>query len=508
MDDAFLAGKIEHVLEDYETIKKEAKSLGLVMNPKKCELIPVNPKTNRCKQAILEFPGVKEINTEELTLLGSPIFPEANENVLKEKLENLQTMAVRLESLNSHDALFLLRQCFAMPKIMYFLRTSTVFLNSDWCKNFDETLRKALQSTLNIKMEDSVWIQSSLPIKMGGLGIRRVSDVAIPAYLSSVCAVSRGVQSMVPPGIFNQENSFFNTAKERWRILAESEPPTNLSSQKEWDMPVCKKILDSLLASAPSDKDKARLLAVSSTNASDWLNALPIPSLGLKLDDNSLKIACALRLGATICQPHNCIRCGKQVDPSGTHGLSCERSAGRHSRHSRINYIIKRSLGAADYNARLEPENLCNAEGATGLVPDGVTMQTYRNGKCLIWDYTCHDSLAPTYIKKWSSKIAGKVAEEAEKTKIAKYSAMSNDFYMVPICVETLGAWGPSGHKFIKELGRVIASKTQEKRSTSFILQNISMEIQRSNSASITATVESPKLLNELFELFGTIKED
>ena len=100
------------------------------------------------------------------------------------------------------------------------------------------------------------------------------------------------------------------------------------------------------------------------------------------------------------------------------------------------------------------------------------------------------------------------MAEEAEKTKIAKYSAMSNDFYMVPICVETLGAWGPSGHKFIKELGRVIASKTQEKRSTSFILQNISMEIQRSNSASITATVESPKLLNELFELFGTIKED
>ena len=92
----------------------------------------------------------------------------------------------------------------------------------------------------------------------------------------------------------------------------------------------------------------------------------------------------------------------------------------------------------------------------------------------------------------------------AEKGKFAKYSPMSNEFHMVPICVETLGAWGPAGHKFIKELGRKISEKTHEKRSTSYIMQNISMEIQRSNSASITATVESPKLLNELFELFET----
>ena len=35
-------------------------------------------------------------------------------------------------------------------------------------------------------------------------------------------------------------------------------------------------------------------------------------------------------------------------------------------------------------------------------------------------------------------------------------------------------------------------------------MQSISMEVQRSNVACITATVDSPKLLNELFELFHT----
>ena len=46
-----------------------------------------------------------------------------------------------------------------------------------------------------------------------------------------------------------------------------------------------------------------------------------------------------------------------------------------------------------------------------------------------------------------------------------------------------------------------------EKRSSSFIMQIISMEVQRGNVACITATVDSPKLLNELFELFHTKEE-
>ena len=54
--------------------------------------------------------------------------------------------------------------------------------------------------------------------------------------------------------------------------------------------------------------------------------------------------------------------------------------------------------------------------------------------------------------------------------------------------METLGVWGPAGYKFIKELGRMTCEKTMEKRSTSFIMQSISMEVQRSNVACITAT--------------------
>ena len=93
----------------------------------------------------------------------------------------------------------------------------------------------------------------------------------------------------------------------------------------------------------------------------------------------------------------------------------------------------------------------------------------------------------------------GNFAKKAEDHKDWKYRSMTNEFHFVPICVETMGVWGPKGYKFIKEVGKLISNKTKEKRSTSFLSQSISMEIQRGNCASILGTVESQKLLEELF---------
>ena len=84
---------------------------------------------------------------------------------------------------------------------------------------------------------------------------------------------------------------------------------------------------------------------------------------------------------------------------------------------------------------------------------------------------------------------------------------MTNKFHFVPICVETMGVWDPKGYKFIKDVGKLISDKTMERRSTSFLRQFISMEIQRGNCACILGTFErpeSPRLLEELFDLFDT----
>ena len=72
---------------------------------------------------------------------------------------------------------------------------------------------------------------------------------------------------------------------------------------------------------------------------------------------------------------------------------------------------------------------------------------------------------------------------------------------MVPIAVETFGAWGPEGLQLIKNIGKKIQDLTGEKRATFYLFQSISVAIQRGNAASVLGTVKPGKKLDEIFYL-------
>jgi hypothetical protein len=79
--------------------------------------------------------------------------------------------------------------------------------------------------------------------------------------------------------------------------------------------------------------------------------------MGTRLDDTSLRIAIARRLGTELCAPQSCI-CDHPVDCSGTHSLACRKSAGRHMRHNSVNDLIKRASASASVPSMLEPSPL------------------------------------------------------------------------------------------------------------------------------------------------------
>ena len=74
--------------------------------------------------------------------------------------------------------------------------------------------------------------------------------------------------------------------------------------QKAWDIPCVQTTYDTLPDNAPDPRSHARLLAVATKESGAWLNALPICSLCLRMDNNVIKIAVGLRLGVPLCRPH------------------------------------------------------------------------------------------------------------------------------------------------------------------------------------------------------------
>ena len=78
------------------------------------------------------MPNIRHIPSIEAVLLGAPIGDSKSvDTVLSSKLTTFRLLARRLTTLNAHDALFLLKNCFSIPKLLYSLRCSAACYMSD-----------------------------------------------------------------------------------------------------------------------------------------------------------------------------------------------------------------------------------------------------------------------------------------------------------------------------------------------------------------------------------------
>src|SRR6218665_2498411 len=90
----------------------------------------------------------------------------------------------RLGNIARHEALVLLRYSLGSSKLLHILRCSPC-AGHPGLQRFDSALRDGLGKVLNLSLSDDQWLQASLPIKAGGLGIRLATSLALPAFLAS-----------------------------------------------------------------------------------------------------------------------------------------------------------------------------------------------------------------------------------------------------------------------------------------------------------------------------------
>ena len=148
---------------------------------------------------------------------------------------------------------------------------------------------------------------------------------------------------------------------------------------------------------------------------------------------------------------------------------------------------MDRALSSANIPSRLEPVGIsCSTEKR----PDGVSLVPWEIGRLLVWDATCSDPYAPSYITSAASE-AGAVASQAEERKIRKYNHLDASLHFTPVAVETAGVFGPRAKNFFKELSCRIRSSTGEdlEKAYFYLSQRVSVAIQKGNSASIKGTI-------------------
>jgi len=80
----------------------------------------------------------------------------------------------------------------------------------------------------------------------------------------------------------------------------------HLPTKQSWDSPGIAQARQQVEESKSDATQKAQFLSASAPHRGDWLLAHPVATCGLKLDNEMVRVAVALRLGLNLGAPHTC----------------------------------------------------------------------------------------------------------------------------------------------------------------------------------------------------------
>jgi hypothetical protein len=236
-----------------------------------------------------------ETTKQKRKYLGSPIFDQGFKNTVEKTIITAENLLNKAELFSRHVAYILIKNCFFTPEFNFLLRTTPFWKISNYVNSIDSSLKFSLKTILNLRLTDLQWCQSTLPIRFSGLGIRRISDICLPAFLSSIHVVKKLVSLLL--------NSNYDEALAVWDVENWNERPTIPQFQKNWDNINIKRIIaNDLIFNSP--RDLARFKALQCRETGSWLHSIPSPNIGTLLDNTSFQVCIDLRLGCNLCTPH------------------------------------------------------------------------------------------------------------------------------------------------------------------------------------------------------------
>ena len=224
---------------------------------------------------------------------------------------------------------------------------------------FDHGVRRCLEKMFNSLKSDACWKQTTLPVRLGGLGLRGASRTAPAAFIESFNSTRKLLSQLLGHATsFVDGSEHVNLASFDQNLIVPGKLSTReilrsvLSHFEDIDFKASQQrefrdVLDSSLLrkiKAESNlRDKARLNSVSARNSGAWLMAIPNQKFGLFMSPQKFMVALRMWLGILVfLSPPSSVRCpcGTVIDPHGDHVLGCGHGLLRNKRHDTLCDVI------------------------------------------------------------------------------------------------------------------------------------------------------------------------
>ena len=147
------------------------------------------------------FLPIPENTDDGIVLLGAPIGSQAfTQSKIHDKVKEIEGVLSKLGFLHdSQVELSLLRSCFGIAKFGFLMRACDPAANANAFASFDDLQCKALSHLIvaSISTSDPRWILASLPVSLGGVGLRSAALHSLAAFVASILQCSPLVDKLV-----------------------------------------------------------------------------------------------------------------------------------------------------------------------------------------------------------------------------------------------------------------------------------------------------------------------
>ena len=488
LDDGVLIGDPLSIAHALEFLEVEALKLGLRLNRGKSVLW--GPAASAVENA--HGLQVRDWNAGEgITVLGCPVDPVGHTGQLRAAWEDA---GARLSSLlellsrlpDAQVAHHLLRASADGCRVNHLLRASDSYRVQALVQQCDDEVLDAFGDLCGVALTPAQRIQTTLPLRSGGCGIKGVAQLQPAARIAALAGFyGPGAQrvgvpeyarlpdpALLSPVLADLTSRLGHNADPLGAWASDPSRVISASSdhyQQRWWGTLLGTHSFQGLVDAATARDQARLLEIRSGLGGTWMSALPSAASGAVFSSEEYCLGLRWWLGAPLLRPAAvgpapaCPGCELPVDPEGDHFLCCRRNNFA-DRHNAVQDAIFSLLSANGISVAREVPLAASADAH--LRPADLLLPNWHGGLPMALDVTV--------VHGWSTSAApSHVLRDNWRPHLRRREVLKHDKYDTAcqregwhFAAAAFGTWGGLGPEAAKILSRVVKRATAAEDAT------------------------------------------